>query len=134
MGTGKIVWAGESTYLATNGYGGGTSDLAADAAYDYGADMDFETNGYLGAKVYLEHDSSGTTDNITLGFFASVNGSDFADNPKWEIEYDATSGADTQEDSISIDGEQHGRLGVKGGNTDTFDYRIRVDYWRYDVS
>lgn len=135
MATEKLVWAGESTYLATNAYGGGTGDLAADGAYDYGADMDFETNGYAGAKVYLEHDSAGTTDNIVLGWFSSVDGSDFPDNPNWELEYDATGGGDTQEPGITIKDEQHGRLGVRTtGTTDTFDYRIRVDYWRFDAS
>ena len=131
----KKVWKGEVDYLATNGYAGGQSDLAADGAYDYGADIDVETDGYEGIKVYLEHDSSGTTDNIILGWFESVDGSDFPDKPNWEIEYDATGGADTQEPCVKIEDCQHGRLGVKTtGTTDTFDYRIRIDYWRWDVS
>lgn len=135
MATAKKVWAGESTYLATDGYSGGTSDLAADSAYDYGADIDLETNGYEGAIVYLEHDSSGTTDNIVLGIFSSVDGTDFAGNADWEIEFDATSGADTQEPGIVVKDLQHFRVGVKTtGTTDTFDYRIRYDAWRWDVS
>ena len=126
MATGKKVWKGEADYLVTDGYGGGQADLAADGAYDYGANIDVETDGYEGIKVYLEHNSSGTTDNIVLGWFESVDGSDFPDNPNWELEFDATSGADTQEPGITIRDFQHGRLGVKTtGTTDTFDYRIR---------
>lgn len=135
MATGKKVWKGEADYLVTNGYGGAQADLAADGAYDYGADIDLETNGYEGAIIYLEHDSSGTTDNIILGVFSSVDGTDFADNSDWEIEFDATAGSDTQEPGIIIKDLSHFRLGVKTtGTTDTFDYRIRWDAWRWDVS
>ena len=135
MATGKKVWKGEDTLLATNGYGGGTADLAADEAWDLSADIDLETDGYEGAIIYLEHDSVGTTDNIILGIFSSVDGTDFADNPDFEIEYDATGGADTQEPGIIIRDLQHFKVGVKtSGTTDTFDYRIRWDAWRWDIS
>lgn len=135
MSTAKKVWKGEATYLTTNGYGGGDADLAADGAYDKGADIDLETNGYEAIAIYLEHDSAGTTDNIVLGIFSSLDGTDFADNPDFEIEYDATGGADTQEPAVIVFGPAHLKIGVRTtGTTDTFDYRIRWDAWRWDIS
>lgn len=135
MATGKKSWKGEAILLATDGYGGGTADLAADGAYDLSADVDLETNGYEGAIFYLEHDSSGTTDNIVFGVFSSVDGTDFADNPDFEIEFDATAGTDTQEPGIIVMDLQHLKVGVRTtGTTNTFDYRIRWDAWRWDIS
>ena len=135
MATAKKTWKGEATLVATNGYGGGTGDLAADQAWDLSADVDLEIDGYEGALIYLEHDSVGTTDNIILGIFPSVDGTDVADNPIFEIEFDASSGADTQEAPIVVKDLQHFKVGVKtNGTTDTFDYRIRWDAWRWDIS
>ena len=132
MATISKSWKGEATLVSTNAYGGATADLAADSAYDYSGDVDLETLGYEGALVYLEHDSAGTTDNIVLGIFPSVDGTDHADNPIYEIEFDATGGADTQEAPIVVKDLQHFRVGVKTtGTTDTFDYRIRWDAWRW---
>jgi hypothetical protein len=135
MATAKKVWKGEATIKATNGYGGGDGDLAADQAYDYSGDIDLETNGYEAAIIYLEHDSGGTTDSIIMGVFPSVDGTDRATNALFEIEYDATSSADTQEPGVVVRDLQHFEVGVKTtGTTDTFDYRIRWDAWRWDVS
>ncbi|MDY6893885.1 MAG: hypothetical protein SVO01_00480 [Thermotogota bacterium] len=135
MATGKKVWKGEATIKSTDGYGGGDADLAADEAWDFSGDIDLETNGYEGALIYLEHDSSGTTDNIILGIFPSVDGTDRATNPLRQIEYDATGGVDTQEPPVKVFDLQHFEIGVKtSGTTDTFDYRIRWDAWRWDVS
>lgn len=135
MSTAKKVWKGEATIKSTNGYGGGDPDLAADEAYDFSGDIDLETNGYEAAIIYLEHDSAGTTDNIILGIFPSVDGSDRADNPLFEIEFDAASGADIQEAAIIVKDLQHFEVGVKtNGTTNTFDYRIRWDAWRWDIT
>ena len=135
MATAKKIWKGEATIKATNGYSGGDADLAADQAWDFSGNIDLETNGYEGALIYLEHDSSGTTDNIILGIFPSVDGTDRADTPILEIEFDATGGGDTQEYSVIVRDLQHFEVGVKtSGTTDTFDYRIRWDAWRWDVS
>lgn len=135
MATAKKVWKGEATIKATDGYGGTDADLAADGAWDFSGDIDLETDGYEAALVYLEHDSAGTTDNIILGIFPSVDGTDRADNPIFEIEFDATSGTDMQEAAIVVNDLQHFEVGVKtSGTTDTFDYRIRWDAWRWDIS
>jgi len=135
MATAKKVWKGEATLVATDGYSGVDDDLAADEAWDLSADVDLETDGYEGALVYLEHDSSDTTDNIILGIFPSVDGTDVSDNPILEIEFDATAGSNTQEYPVIVRDLQHFMVGVKtSGTTDTFDYRIRWDAWRWDVS
>lgn len=115
-----------STAVSTNGYGGATADLAADEAYDWSSDIDWPSTGVLFYLVYLEHDSAGTTDNIVLGIVTSPDSTDFASNPICSIEYDATSGSDTQEDYVIVYPCYSFRIGVKTtGTTDTFDYRTR---------
>lgn len=135
MATSKKVWKSAATIAATDGYGGSTPDLAADEAWDFTSDIDLETDGYDTALIYLEHDSSGTTDNIVMAIFPSIDGTDRADNPVSPIEYDATAGTDTQEPPIVVKDLQHFAVGVKTtGSTDTFDYRIRWTASRRDVS
>ncbi len=135
MATIKKVWKGEAILAYTNSYGGGVADLAADGAYDYTGDVDLETDGYEAANVTLEFDSSGTTDNIILGLFGSLDGSDFDDVALWEMEFDATSGNDLQVSIPGIRDLSHFRFGVKtNGTTNTFDYRIKWDAWRWDAT
>ena len=135
MAIAKKTWKGEVVIAETNGYGGAVADLAADGAYDYTSNIDLETAGYEGALVQLEHDSSGTTDNIVLGIFPSLDGTNFSVNPIFEIEFDATGGADTREAVVVVKDLSHFRVGVKTtGTTDTFDYQITWDAWRWDVS
>jgi len=125
----KYAYASETTYLATNGYSGGTGDLAADQAYDYGADIDLETNGYYGVWIFLEHDSVGTTDDIIISYFGSPDGTDFDDTPFWTCTAESD-GSDDQISWLIYPACPHGRLGVKtSGTTDTFDYRIRYLPW-----
>ncbi len=135
MATAKKIWKGEVTLAATNGYGAAVADLAADGAYDYTSGIDLETDGYEGAVISLEADSSGTTDNIIISCYGSTDGGATFDNePIYSIELDATSGADLQLSFIIRD-YPHVRFGVKTtGTTDTFDYRIIWDAWRWDVS
>jgi len=132
MATAKKVWKGEATIRATNAYSGSDSDLAGDAAYDYSGDINLETSGYEGAIIYLEHTRTGSTDDLTLGIFPSVDGTDRSNNPIFTIEY--AGGGDTQEAGIVIRDLQHFEVGVKSGSNDTYDYRIRWDAWRWDVS
>lgn len=131
MATISKSWKGEAVLAETNGYGGAVADLAADSAYDYTSDVDLETNGYVGAVVTLEFDSAGTTDNIVASVFGSYDGTNYDDVPIWSQEFDATSGADTQVSFIVMD-VSHFRIGLKTtGTTDTFDYQITWDAWRY---
>lgn len=130
----KYLYAGDSTYLETDGYGGGAADLAADNAYDLGADIDLETDGYYGMWITLEHDSSGTTDDIVLGYFGSYDGTNYDDTALFETQCDASSGADLQQSWGVFPAPPHGKIGVKtiGSTTDTFDYRITLHKVRGD--
>jgi hypothetical protein len=131
----KYTWKGETVIAETNGYGGVVADLAADEAWDYTSDIDLETNGYFGAIVYLEFDSSGTTDNIILGIFPSYDGTNYADTPVSEVEYDDNGGVDTQAPGLWVHNTQHFKVGVKtSGTTNTFDYQITWDAWRADAT
>jgi len=123
----KYNYPAETTYAETDGYGGGDSDLAADENYDFPAspDIDLETNGYYGLWLTLEYDSSGTTDNIIISYFASYDGTNFDDVPLWSVDVDATSGNDEQITFQVIPAPPHGKVGVKTSSTNnTFDYRI----------
>jgi len=128
----KYSYPAETTYLSTDGYGGATPDLAADQAYDLGADIDLETNGYYGVWVFLEHDSSGTTDDIIISYFGSYDGTNFDDVELWS----ATAESDGSDDQLSwliYPAPPHGKLGVKtSGTTDTFDYQITYLPFRGD--
>lgn len=130
----KYLYAGDSTYLATDGYSGGQGDLAADNAYDFGADIDLETDGFYGMMITLEHDSSGTTDDIVIVYAASYDGTNYDDVYLFEILCDASSGADLQQSWMVFPAPPHGKIGVKTINTttDTFDYRITLHKVRGD--
>lgn len=130
----KYLYTADAAYLETDGYGGGAADLAADNAYDFGADIDLETNGYYGMWITLEHDSSGTTDDIVIGYFGSYDGTNFDDVALFEIRCDASSGADLQQAWGVFPAPPHGKIGVKtiGSTTDTFDYQITLHKVRGD--
>lgn len=121
----KYSYPAETILVATDGYSGGTADLAKDEAYDLTADIDLETNGYYGMWLTLEHDSVGTTDDIVISYFASYDGTNFDDVEFWSVTCDASSGADTQITFQMWPAPPHGRIGVKTtGTTDTFDYKV----------
>ncbi len=131
----KYLYTSEVTYASTNAYGGATGDLANDQAWDVGADIDLETNGYYGLWISIEYDSAGTTDNIILGYFGSYDGTNFDDLPIWEVTLDDNGGADTQQTLGFWPAPPHGRIGVKTtGTTDTYDYRITYHPVRGDGS
>ena len=120
----KYSYPAETVLAETNGYGGAVPDLAADGAYDYTSDIDLETNGYFGMWLTLEHDSSGTTDDIVISYFASYDGTNFDDVEFWSVTVDSD-GSDDQITFQTWPAPPHGRIGVKTtGTTDTFDYQI----------
>jgi len=131
----KVTYQSAQSAAATDGYSGGTSDLAADQAYDYTSDVDMETNGYFGIWIWLEHDSSGTTDDIIFAYFSSPDGTDFDDVAVFgPIQVDSD-GSDDQIGWYIANPPPHGRFGVKtSGTTDTYDYRIRYRGVRGDAS
>lgn len=120
-----FVYQATQTAAATNGYSGATADLANDSAYDYTSDIDMETEGYTGLWVWIEHDSAGTTDDLTIGYFSSPDGTDFDDVELYTMRIDSD-GSDDQIGFFLPSPPPHGRIGLKTtGTTDTFDYRIR---------
>lgn len=120
----KYSYPAETVLAETNGYGGAVPDLDKDEAYDYTGDIDLETNGYFGMWVTLEHDSSGTTDDIIISYFASYDGTNFDDVEFWSVTVDSD-GSDDQITFQMFPAPPHGRIGVKTtGTTDTFDYQI----------
>ena len=136
MATISKVWNNEATIVATNAYGGTDADLAADSEWDFSGDIDLEADGFEGALVYLAFTASGLTDNIVLGIFPSVDGATpnraTDGNPIIQIEY-TNGGGDTQQPPVVVKDLQHFEVGVKtNGTTDTFDYKILWDAWRWD--
>jgi hypothetical protein len=117
----KYLYTSEVTYASTNAYGGATGDLANDQAWDVGADIDLETNGYYGLWISIEYDSAGTTDNIILGYFGSYDGTNFDDLPIWEVTLDDNGGADAEDPAAIVSATDPGAVWVAG------DYRLRAD-------
>ena len=130
----KYSYPAETVLAETNGYGGAVPDLAADQAYDYTNNIDLETNGYFVMWLFLEHDSSGTTDDIIISYFASYDGTNYDDVELWTVT--ATSdGSDDQISFLVFPAPPHGRIGVKtNGTTDTFDYQLTYIPMRGDSS
>lgn len=127
----KKTWASPVVLAETDGYGGAVPDLAADEAYDYTSAIDLETNGYEGIHLTLEYDASGTTDDIIFSIFGSLDGSNYDDIELTGTTCDNDSGADTQVTFIIKDLAQL-RIGLKtSGTTDTFDYQITYQPWRW---
>ena len=134
MATIKKVWKGEAILAYTNAYGGAAADLAADEAWDFTPDVDLETDGYEGAIFTLEYDGSDATDAIIVGVFNSLDASDYDDLPIWDITCAINGGVDTQI-SFKVEDLSHFRIGLKTSDTNTtFDYRLKYDAWRHDVS
>jgi hypothetical protein len=120
----KYSYPTETTLAETDGYGGAVADLAADSAYDYTGDIDLETNGYYGMWLFVEHDSSGTTDDIIASYFPSYDGTNFDDVASWSVTIDSD-GSDDQISFQMVPACPHGRIGLKTtGTTDTFDYQV----------
>ena len=114
------------TLIATNGYSGAVADLAADGAYDYSADIDMETNGYKAVWLWVEHDSSGTTDDIDITYFSSPDGTNFDDIEFYGPIECTSDGSDDQIGFYINPAPPHGRIGYRtNGTTDTFDVRIK---------
>ena len=108
----KYSYPAETVLAETNFYGGAVPDLAADQAYDYTSDIDLETNGYFGMWLFLEHDSSGTTDDIVISYFASYDVTNYDDVALWTV----TVTSDVIDDQISFlvfPEPTHGRIVVK---------------------
>ena len=124
--TQKFSYPAETVLAETNAYGGAVADLAADHAYDYTGDIDLETNGYFGMWLTVEYTASGATDDLTISYFASYDGTNFDDIPFWTMTTDNNGGADTQITLQLWPAPPHGRIGLKGAvsDTDTFDYQI----------
>lgn len=124
-------WGDVVTLAATNLYSGTTDDLAKDEAYDYTGDIDLATDGYKGISLTLDYKPVGTTDNIILSVFGSLDGTNFDDDELYSIEIDATAGTDRQISLQLSDMPSHSRIGVKtSGTTDTFDYQIKYRAFR----
>jgi len=130
MATIQKSWATPVTLAQTDFYGGSTPDLAADQAYDYTANVDLETNGYEDAHITVDYDGNGTTDNIIISVFASLDGTNYDD-----IELTSFPGSKTGNDeqvSFVIKDVANFRIGVKtSGTTNTFGYQIKYQAWRY---
>lgn len=110
---------------ATNAYSGTDSDLAADQAYDYTSSVDLATLGYSGIEVEFRYDSVGTTDNIILSVFESLDGTNWGTTPSYSITLSGASGADTPEVFDFPTKANYIRFGFKtSGLTDTFDVKL----------
>ena len=130
----EIRWQGDTVLVETNAYGGAATDLAADQAYDLSAAVDLGSNGYEGVQVTFEYDSAGTTDDIIISVFASLDGTNVDDIEYWSMQSSVNGGTDTQV-SFLIRNLKQFKIGVKtAGTTDTYDYQITYSQWNWEYN
>lgn len=138
MATISKNWAAAVELHKTAAYGGSDAILLADQQYDFLADVDLETSGYLGAQVLVEANRTFTRspngpagNDLIVDVFASLDGSIFDTVPFASHRLKMKS--DIEKFSFLVLDLTHFRLGVKTSDTDgTFDYRITHQLWNLD--
>jgi hypothetical protein len=129
MATIKKNWAAAQDLYKTNLYGG--SDVDVDGTERFSIDVDLETDGYEGAHCHLKYDSSGTTDDLEVAVYASLDGSNYDDLPMFKFTADKNGGAET-EISFIVKDVAHFRMGLKrSGSTDTYDVHLTCQRWNW---
>jgi hypothetical protein len=129
MATMSKSWATADDLYKTDAYGGTDADV--DGAERFSSDADLETNGYEGSHLHLRYDCSGTTDDLEVAVYASLDGTNYDDIPLFEFTTDNNSGAET-ELSFVVKDVAHFRVGMKcSGSTDTYDAKLTHQAWRY---
>lgn len=130
----QYSYDGSSTSLyRTNAYSGTDPDV--DATQRFSTDIDLTQK--LFAVCELKFDASGTTDDLKVSLYRSLDNS--WDGDELEI-FAATIDSDGSEDlwpfMIGPDfGPGHYRFGLKStGATDTFDIDLNVRFARYEVA
>jgi len=129
MATIKKSWAASQDLYKTNLYGG--SDADVDGTERFSTDVDLETDGYEGAHCHLMYDSSGTTDDLEVAVYASLDGTNYDDLSMFKFTADKNSGAET-EMSFIVKDVAHFRVGLKrSGSTDTYDVHLTCQRWNW---
>ncbi|MHC4526254.1 MAG: hypothetical protein ACYS29_00140 [Planctomycetota bacterium] len=146
MATVIKTWTAAVELAVTNAFGGAVSDLAADQAYDYTSDVDLETNGYLGAQVFVETKlnfgtsrtlgATAVPGSIIIDVFASLDGTTYDTTPyksftvKGGVRSLTNPDGDFRRFSFLIKDLAHFRIGLRtNSTTDTYDYRITYQTW-----
>jgi len=129
MATISRNWAAVQDLYKTDLYGGTDADVGG--TEQFSSDVDLETNGHEGAHVHLKYDCSGTTDDLEVAVYASLDGTNYDDIALYKFAADNNSGAET-EISFIVKDVAHFRVGLKrSGSTDTFDVHLTCQRWNY---
>lgn len=129
MATISKVWAAVQEIYKTNLYGGADADI--DGTEKFSSNVDLETDGYEGVHCDLKYDSSGTTDNMIVNIYGSLDGTNFDSLALSTFIADKNGGVETRISFIVKDLAQL-RIGMKrDGSTDTFDVLLSVQRWRW---
>jgi hypothetical protein len=129
MATIKKNWVAVQDLYKTDGYGG--SDVDIDGTERFSSDVDLETDGHEGAHCHLKYDASGTTDDLEIAVYSSLDGTNYDDIAMTKFIADNNSGAET-EISFVVKDVAHFRAGLKrSGNTDIFEAHLTCQRWNY---
>jgi hypothetical protein len=126
----KKNWASLQTLYQTDGYGG--SDADVDGTERFSSDVDLETDGHEGVHCHLKYDASGTTDDLEVAIYSSLDGTNYDDIAMHKFTADNNGGAET-EISFVVKDIAHFRVGLKrSGSTDTFEAHLTCQRWNYN--
>jgi hypothetical protein len=132
MATISKNWATVQDLYQSDGYGG--SDADVDGTERFSSDVDLETAGHEGAHCHLKYDASGTTDDLEVAVYGSLDGTNYDDIAMTKFTADNNSGAET-EISFVVKDVAHFRVGLKrSGSTDTFEAHLTCQRWNYTSS
>jgi hypothetical protein len=125
MATIKKVWdysASGAEIYTTDGYGGSDSDL--DGTERFSDTVNLQASGHEGAQLHLSYDASGTTDDLEVYIYASLDGLSLDNNAGAESEWD-----------FFVEKYAFFQVGmVRSGSTDTFEAKLTYNRWRWDSS
>lgn len=128
MATAKRTFRAEATPLNAQELG--------DTAESLSADIDLETDGYVGSHVTVDatFHASGTK-NVVVSIYGSLDGTNYDDVAMFSQEI-AVSAGNARQISLVMQDVLHFKVGVKHAASDSnhATVTIKEQAWRYDVS
>lgn len=132
MATAKRDYAAIANAFSTSAYGGVIA--AASNSELFSVNFDLETNGYEGTHIFINMTCGSSTDNCIISAYGSLDQSTYDSVAFWAQQFDNTDTASARA-SIIIRDMLNFRLGFKSvGATDTWDFDIDYQSWRWDVT
>jgi len=128
MATAKRVFSNEATIE--------NATTLSNTTEEFSSDVDLETDGYEGSHVIVDvtWDASGT-ENVQVGFYGSLDGTNYDDEPFFAQELGVSAG-NTVQYSFIIKDVLHFRVGFKHVDSESNEATItaKEQSWRWDIN